>query len=557
LKTTKLALQRRDYFLYNFFTMKTSRKNILWPAIAVIWVFILMLKSCDYSYLDSIDNMDDYTYDATFALPLVDARLSISDIIDSEGLGIIETDDENLIWLVYKGRVFSLPAEEIFSIPDQNQGFSVEIDPTSKSEIVTERGFLLVFSEDQYVEQIKFRQGRFNVSVENAEQLIADGYNISAEFEIINSETETGEMISGTVTPSQDLSVNLNGSSIDLGNDANLFVVRFTITVTGNGNPANAPYNINFQQSMENIRYEYIYGYIGNITFPVGNTDVGIDIFKNVNLADIFFENPVIEIIARNSFGTPMELIFTEFYAYNNDDKTIPVENEDVTGWSIDMPESLGNTSVSTFELNRSNTNIDEVMSIRPVSIHYDVIGITNPAKQQSPNFINYNSNLSIDVEVNLPLFGRVDNFELKENIANPIGGLSDDATIEWLELKIQIENGFPLAASIDIFFLDENMQIFDRLFSEPTPLNVIDPAPTDPGSQIVTQPTLKETLIYLEESKIESLQNAEKLLLEVQFNTWNHEEGASVKILDSYEIGVRMGARAKVRTELFNVDED
>jgi len=550
-------MQKRDNFLYNFFTMKTSRKNILWPAIAIICVFILILKSCDYSYLDAIDNVDDYTYEATFAFPLVDSRLSMNDIVDPEGLGIIETDDEGLIWLVYKGRVFSLPAEEIFSIPDQNQGFSVEIDPSSKSEIVIERGFLLVLSEDQYVEQVRFRRGDFNVRIENAEQLLADGYNISAEFEIINSETETGEMISGTVTPSQDASVNLNGSTINLNNDANLFVVKVTISVTGNGNPANAPYNINFQQSMENIRYEYIYGYIGNITFPVGNTDVEIDIFKNVDLADIFFENPVIEIIVKNSYGTPMELIFTDFYAINNDNETILVENETVTGWRIDMPENLGETAVSTLELNRSNTNIDEIMTIRPISVYYDVIGIANPAKQQSPNFINYNSNLSIDVEVNLPLYGRIDHFELQDNIVNPFDDLPEDANIDWLELKIQIENGFPLAASIDIFFLDENMQIFDRLFSEPTPVNLIAPAPTDPVSNIVTQPTLKETIIYLDESKIESLQNAEKLLLEVQLNTWNHQEGTSVKILNTYEMGVRMGVRAKVRTELFGVDED
>lgn len=550
-------MQIKDNFLYNFFTMKTSRKNILWPAIGVIWILIIMFKSCDYSYFDAIDNIDDYTYEATFAIPLVDSRLSMNDIVDPDGLGIIETDDENLIWLVYKGRVFSMPAEEIFSIPNQDQGFSVEIDPSSKSEIVIERDFLFVFSEDQYIEQIKFRQGLFNVSLENTEQLLADGYNISTEFEVINSETETGEMISGTVTPAQDASVNLNGSSINLGNEANLFEVRFTIAVTGNGNPINAPYNISLQQSMENIRYEYIFGYIGNIFFPVGNTDVDIDIFKNANLADIFFEKPVIEIIARSSFGTPMELIFTEFYAANNDNETIRVENETATGWSIDMPESLGNTAVSTLELNRSNTNIDEIMDIRPISIHYDVIGVINPAKEQSTNFINYNSNLSIDVEVNLPLFGRIDNFELQDTIDNPIGDLPDDATIEWLELKIQMENGFPFAASIDIFLLDENMQISDRLFSEPTPLNLISAAPTDPVSQIVTEPATKESFIYLEESKIESMQNAEKLILEVQFNTWNHEEGASVKILDSYEIGILIGVRAKVKREFTFGDED
>ena len=544
-------------FLYNRYIMRIRKNNILWPAIAVLWVFILTFKSCDFSYLDAIDNMDDYTYEATFAFPLIDSRLSISDIVDPDGIGTIETDDENLIWLVYKGRVFSIPAEDIFTIPDQVQSFSVELDPSLKSEMVVEKGFLLVFSEDQYIEQVKFRRGEFNARIEDAEQLLADGYNISAQFEIINSETDSGELIGGTVTPSEDASVNLDGSIINLGNNANFFLVRFTITVSGSGNPANAPYNINIHQSMENMRYEFIYGYIGDITFPVGDTDVEINIFNNANIADIFFENPFIEIITRNSFGTPIDLNFTEFYAANRFNETIPIENETVTGWSIDMPESLGETAVTTLELNRSNTNIDEIMTIRPTSIYYNVTGTTNPAKQQSPNFINYNSNLSIDMELHLPLFGRVDNFELQDTIPNSMEDLPENANIDWLELKIQIENGFPFAAAIDIFFLDENMQIFDRLFSEPTPVNLIAPAPTDPVSQVVTQPTLKETLIYLDESKIESLRNAEKLLLEVKFNTYKHEDGQSVKILDSYDMGIRMGARVKVSEELTGFGED
>lgn len=547
----------RGNFLYNPTTMKTLKKHFLLPATAIIVVFILIFKSCDYSYMDAFDNMDDYVYDATFAIPLVDSRLSINDIIDPDGIGSIETDDENLIWLVYKGRVFSIPAEEIFVFPDQIQSFSVEIDPSAKSEIVLEKSFLVLFSEDQYVEQINFRRGEFNVRIENSEQLIADGFDMSAQFEVINSETETGDLIGGTVTPFQDASVDLMGSNIDLGNNANLFLVRFTITVTGNGNPDNAPYNISFIQSLENIKYQSIYGYIGDITFPVGNTDVEIDIFNNASIADIFFENPIIEIITRSSFGTPMVLVFNEFYATNRDNETIPIENETVTNWSITMPESLGETAVTTLELNRSNTNIDEIMNIRPNSIHYDVIGTTNPAKDKSPNFINYDSNMSIDVEVNLPLFGRVDFFELQDTIANTLEDIPEDARVEWLELKIQIDNGFPIAASIDVFFLDENMQVYDRLFSEPSPLNVIESAPTDPTTNIVTQSTSKESLIYLDENKIESMQNAEKLLLNVKFNTYNQDAGESVKILDSYEMGVRMGVRAKVITELIGVDED
>ncbi len=536
--------------------MKPMLNIIRNRILAVVLISVFTMHACDYSYLDAIDNMDDYTYEATFAVPLVNSYLNINDIIDTEGIGAIESDEEGLIWLVYKGRVFSIPAEDLFSIPDQSQSFTIEIDPAAKEEITFDRIFLLTFDSDQQVDLIKFRQGMFSVILENTTQLEADGYDIIVEFEILNSETGDGGLISGELIPEQPADIDLAESIIDFENETNFFPVNFTVTISGDGTPVNAPYTIEFNQHMENMKYDYIYGFIGQIPFPVGSSDIDIDIFKNANLADIFIENPTIEVIARNSFGSPIILGFNEFYAYNTDGETITIETEATDNWDIDMPDELGQTSTTQLELNRSNTNIDEMMSIRPTSVYFDVSGIINPpGKQSSPNFINYNSQLTIDLDVNLPLFGRIDNFELQDTLDLTFDNLPDE--IDWAELKIQMDNGFPLRAAVQIYFLNDNAQVIDSLFSLASAVNIIEAAPTSPADNIVTEPRLKETFIMLDQTKIESLRNTQQMLLEVEFNTYNQNIGESVKILESYEIGVIMGLRAKAKVNPLDLMED
>ncbi|MFN2394848.1 MAG: hypothetical protein ABR597_04080 [Bacteroidales bacterium] len=536
--------------------MKPLLNFIKSHILAVILISVFTLHSCDYSYLDGIDNMDDYTYEATFAVPLVNSYLNINDIIDTEGIGAIETDEEGLIWLVYKGRVFSIPAEDLFSIPNQSQSFTIDIDPVAKEEITFDRIFLVTFDSDQEVNLIKFRQGLFTVNLEDTDQLQADGFDIFVEFEILNSETGDGGLISGELTPQQPANIDLAESIIDFEDETNFFPVKFTVTISGDGNPVNAPYTIEFNQNMENMEYDYIYGFIGEIPFPVGDSEVNIDIFKSANIADIFFENPTMDVIAKNSFGTPITLNFNEFYASNPDDETIAIETAATDSWDIDMPDELGQTNTTQLELNRSNTNIDEMMSIRPTTVHFDVSGVINPAgKQTSPNFINYNSQLSIDLDVNLPLFGRVDNFELQDTLDLTFNNLPEE--IDWAELKIQMDNGFPFRASVQVYFVDDNMQVLDSLFSEASAVNLIEAAPTSPDDNIVTEPRLKETFIMLDQARFESLRNAEQMLLEVEFNTYNQDVGESVKILESYEIGILMGLRMKAKVDPFEEDEE
>ena len=537
--------------------MKTSFHRRGWIAAVIVIFSFFTINSCDHSYLDAFDNMEDYTYEGTFAIPLVSSSLSINDLIDTDELGAIETDEENLIWLVYKGRVFSAPATEIFSLSDQQYNFTVEIaNPGSKNTIEVEEDFPWTPVGDETLNRIKFLSGNYRIELE-ADQLIADGYTIDVQFEILNSQASDSNTLSGQFSVIQPADVNLEDAIIEFKDGSNSFSVLFTIEIGGTGSPDNAPYEINISQSLQQPAYDFIYGYFGQVTFPVGNTEIELGLYKNASLAEVFFEAPNIEVISKNSFGAPMALVFHQFYASNNDDESVDI-NYQYQGdhWYINSPDAAGDTALTVELLDRSNTNIDEVMNIRPVNVYYDVSGQLNPEGNRSvENFIKHYSNMSIDVEVNLPLFGRVDNFELQDTLElSSIRDLPEE--IEWMELKLTMENGFPFEANVELFFVDENNQIYGALFGEPDPKNIIEAAPTDPVTLIVTENVKKDPIfISLSQDKIEDIRNAEGFILEVNFNTYNHQLDQSVKILDNYRIGIEMGVRVKVKATLSDDD--
>lgn len=516
---------------------------------ALLGILLSAFSACDYGYLDGISSMEDYEYTTTLALPLVNSSFKIGDIIDLDELGSIEVDDEGMVSIVYRGRVFSLPASQIFQIPNQSQSFNISVNPSSKSEQVFDKIFLVTFDQNQVISWVKFLEGQFRVEL-TAPQLIADGYNISATFEILGSVSSSGGLVQGQLDAQNPAQVPLNGATLDFGNDANMFMVRYTVTVSGNGTPTHAPYTVDFAQNMTGLRYELLYGYIGEIAFPVGKTGVDLGLFRNANLGSIFFEAPNFRLVANNSYGTPIHLYFNDFFAKNKENETIDIENADVQNYLvIAAPAEPGITEVSRFVLDRSNTNIDAIMDIRPSEIIYDVSGLINPGNTPAQNFIRHDSRLGIDLEIDLPFWGRVDFFEISDTLDLSFDDLPEE--LEWIEIKLQMNNGFPLNAVVEVFFADENYNILTPLFANPGDANIIEAAPTNPPTQTVVQPVNKTTFIMIDDARLEHIRQASNILLQVRLLTYNQQAGESVKFLEDYELGIQMGARVHGRTTI------
>lgn len=523
-----------------------TRKNKS-PKPGLVMIILLaagLFMACDHSYLDAIDNMQDYTYSPVVAFPMVNASLSIEDIVDPDSVGIVHADDERLIWLIYRGRVLSIPAEDIFGIPDQYHDLTISGISPSRSEItLPPETFQVSFDNEEFLKSVTFLGGYFNVSA-LAPELEADGYQLTAHFSILNSTDSTQTTpVSGELDLDNPAHIDLSGSTLLF--EDNVFEVQYTLTLSGDGTPAQAPYTIVFEQSMTDLRYEVLEGYIDLIPFPIGSAAISMSIFNNAHLGNIFFDEPIIDVIAHNTFGTPIALEFNEFFVSNNEEVVTDVETEAFDDyWLIDGPQNIGESAKTLMVIDENNSNLSQVMETRPNKLSYHVSGIINPeGDSQKPNFVRHDSNLSVDVEINLPMSGRIEFLELSDTLDLSFDDLPEE--LEWLELNITMVNGFPLDARFDIFFADENYEIIESLFTKDADNNIVEAAPTNPQTNVVTDNRTKNTTVWVSQEKVEAIRNSENIIIHTHMSTYNQPD-ESVKILDYYRLGIQIGARAK-----------
>ncbi len=521
-------------------------KNYLLAIAFIIVTPLLMITSCDYDYIHGLGELESPSIGPVFAVPLLNSTLKVHNIINEDETTSIKVDEEGLVTIIYSGEVFSLPASSIFQVEDQYQTISYSnIHPGSGGPVqLPPKLFLVTFENSEILTYISFLQGTFNVMVD-APELLADGYQLEASFRILNSFDSNNQPFSGQVSLDQPSQTDLAGGRIEFDNEANFFMVEYTITISGNGNPDNAPYTLNFINTMEDIRFDLAKGYIDQINFPIGNITIPINFFKNAKVGSVLFEDPSIDFTMLNSFGAEIDVNIIEFYATTINDETIVIHGDGVDSpWRAASPDSHEEPKEkSIVVLDPDNTNLFEITEQSPVELYYNVRGLTNPdGTMLATNWIKHDSNLSINMEMNLPLWGRIDYLLMQDTTTMALGNMPDE--LEWIELKMNIANGFPLDLFLNVILLDDNNQHLDTLFNALPRL--FKAAEVDPATSIVTEPGQSTLIELIDDAKTRNLRKATKLVIEASLNTYNPESGITVKILDSYELGLELGLRAK-----------
>lgn len=529
-------------------------------------VLAVIFHSCDYSYFD-IEEIE-YNYSPEFALPLVNANMYFEDLVEQDEWDMIEVDDENLIHFIFKDSISFSPGHDLFDIPDQEHGFSISIDPAdfnfnefkSSNDTVYEEtiyeNFVFEFpGEEVLLEYIEFLEGLMTSSVE-AQRLEDDGFDFVGNFEIIH---EGEDYIGGTLSLDSPSEVNFEGKTIEFlsetqDNSIGINIEYYIVKVDESATPGTEPYNINFEHSILDMMYKIVVGFIGEIEFEIGDGSIALDFFEMMDDADIILDGTRFDLIINNSLGVPVDILFDEFYASKSDESTMELMGEEDRIWSIRYPENIGDVEQTAIHLH-DKIDVNEILSFSPEKIYYDMRTIINHQenKQNSDyGFIKYDSEVGLNFEIDVPLWGGFD-IALQDTVDISFEELPDE--LEELTLNINIDNGFPLGAEIQAYFLtgDEHGEPIENLVSlfEDDDTNIIDAAPTDPDNNIVIEPKAKRTFVTVDRDKFDTIKNAEHLILRSKLNTYNFEEGETVKILNDYNIGFQMGVKAKLSVDL------
>lgn len=536
---------------------KLKNKRIL-SLIFVMFTISIFMISClkdDFNF----DKMTNPTWEPNFSLPLIHSKLNLSKVLGvTGGDSLLNEDASHFLTLIYRDNIFSQYAYDVFTIPDQtyslNYPFSLPGGMNNGDSISGTYSDNIVFvnSNSEILDTMYVKDSILNFKMNTT-------INQNAKIEIVMpTVTKNGIPLSATInyiytgTPSNiNYNVPIDGYKMVFHNAGGVFnqlTINYKVTIFNIGLPDLSPYAFNFDLKFENLKYSKMYGYMNqkDYLFPVDT--LSIDIFKNSWFGNFMLEDPKLKVNVYNSYGFPLNLTFDLLDAYNPKTPALVPVVGFPSPFTITEPTTVGQVTTTTVLLDKNNSNIKDAINITPRYFAYHFEGHANPTGIYQPNFMLDTSSFKVDIELEMPLFGRAWNFVIQDTIDFTFDKIEE---LVYANFKINILNGFPIDAKMQIYITDSLYNPLDSLF---TGEQIVVSAANVGGAPDyrVTTSTLKYTEVNLSQSRLTNLTHAKKMLIRSKLNTTNNGNDI-MKIYSDYLIDVRMAVQAQLKVNLNN----
>jgi len=279
------------------------------------------------------------------------------------------------------------------------------------------------------------------------------------------------------------LVVNLNQYNADFTHDGGAFdatnnkvVLNLNATFSFKaGDVLNSTDQISYSAVLSNASSEVIRGDFQQEAFEIPNTEeIALDFFDNFGEGSITFADASLTLVASNGYGFPIGIDLSNITATNDgggsmslkydgntaeeQSTTTPSEREamlilnGLTNYTAYAP-GVENTTV----LDKSNSNINELLSSKPSKINLNVSGTANPI-DAAPNLNFYssqNSGFEVEVNINVPLNVKFENIEQTKEME--FQGKNDiPKELTSVTLILETINEIPLSGNIEVEFKDE-----------------------------------------------------------------------------------------------------
>ncbi|MCX6180699.1 MAG: hypothetical protein NT150_02055 [Bacteroidetes bacterium] len=343
-------------------------------------------------------------------------------------------------------------------------------------------------------------------------------------------------------------SFDLAGYTFDLtggGSKVNYLPANIVASVVSSGSavPINSTDSVKATITIDQLAFSYIEGYLGTQALNIPSDSLDFSFFKNPLGANISLADPKLTLKLKSSVGIPI----------NGDLSALSVIGENgnnlaFTGIAnplvINSPIVVGNTAITNIVIDKNTTNIIDVLSSNPKSIIYGMTGTLNP-NGKTTNFITDSSAISVAMDMDVPLYGSVSGFVIKDTIAFPVQAFENVLTAT---LRTNITSEYPIEAEVQMYFLDETYQLVDSLFTNG--YEVVVPSSTvDVNGELVSAST-KQTDLKIDEAKVEALKNVKYVVLASKLATANGGATAA-KFYSTYKMNVKLGVLAQVKIDI------
>lgn len=530
-------------------------------ALLLIFILItLFFNSCTEGYFDFDKVGKGSKWNPNFAIPLAQATLSIKDIlVNADKGGNIYTDADGFLTLIYKSKLFSKTAEEVINIPNQTPAqYSFEMpaaDITTFNLLPAGSQFTVPLTQNvaisissgstSRIDSIIFKKLEWLLNFDNRFT-----HNCSVKLTLPGAK-KNGVAFQQTFPVSAN---STNTSTIDLSGynfnmsytgGQNTYQMQLEFTFTKGAGSINSGDRFYLSQTLNNAKFSKFFGYIDEKLLTPNPDTTNISFFNNAaGTPEFLLVDPKFKMTFANSFGVALQsklISFDGVNTYQGVTKTTNLGYSTTINLSAPTFAQLGTTILSSFQINKSNSNIVDFINKQPKQIIVQFETSTSPSG--STNFVLDTSRVKVDVEVELPFHGiaknitfidtvEITNFEnIEESVDNAI-------------IRLYTSNGFPVELYLELAYADDNGNKLGY-FINPANAHIIQSGSINGDGRVVSK-TEKITDIVITRDELIKAKHAKKLIVFARTSTTNN--GANnVKFYSDYTLDLKLGVQTKL----------
>ncbi len=324
--------------------------------------------------------------------------------------------------------------------------------------------------------------------------------------------------------PIEDYTLDLSGIKV-ASPDFNTIgsILKGRIDSSGNLITLSLQDSIYLNTGILNLTAKRAFGYLGKDTVSSEDTSL-VDFFEGFTGGTFDLDEFKLSVEVENYFGAPVHARFNSLASIGPNLPQADL-NWAQLGQLIAVPPatlsspttSKPSPGIATFQLDKSNSNIDELFENQPDRFIFEVDAFANafatvPDRNQ---FVFLEYGLSTYLTAEIPLNLSLNNISLADTSEFDYFDLDSKGRLQRGELRLVAENTFPLESIVEIVLLDEQNNILDTLSSS----DKIEPALTDANGRSIQM--VKSTLSFpLAEIEIANLKNTTKLVFLSAFTT-------------------------------------
>lgn len=322
----------------------------------------------------------------------------------------------------------------------------------------------------------------------------------------------------------RDYSVNLNGINFD-PNVKNTFFAQLRARIDSSGNMVfiSLEDSIYLTTGIQGLMPSKIEGWLGRDTISTDDEQLPLFLFEDIDSGSFDLAAARIRMELINHFGADMQFVLTDVRTENQASGQMASMNWTGLGQALNLPSALDDAPnfqpvahSESWQLDESNSNLNELFNIQPDRLIYDLDLFINPSGIADPSGFAYRHHpIEAWMHVEIPLLLSLDGLLLIDTSDFRYSDIDPNDRLIGGTLRLFADNFMPIEAEVDLIAIDSTGTPLDTLLGT----EKIRAALLNADDRV--ESSLRTVIEYpLDDRAIEQLKKADRMVFKGRYST-------------------------------------